>query len=51
MHMQGLPVGFISEPEAPFTQRENADISTWFGFSFNSKVAKVEISDNAGYVH
>jgi len=49
--------------EAPFTQRENTDISLRFGLSFTRKPhfyhrkrlflktpAKVEISENAGYV-
>jgi len=53
----------MMQSEAPFTQRENADISLQFGLSLTRKPrfyhrkrlflktpAKVEISENAGYV-
>ena len=60
---QPYPLLLRVQAQAPFTQRENADISTLFGLSFTRKpcfyhrkqiflktLAKVEISDNAGYV-
>ena len=60
---KGLMAACLGSSEAPFTPREGADISLWFGLSFTGKpsfyhrkrlfsktLAKVEISENAGYV-